>query len=181
MIRPIGRTLAGSAALAMATGLSLGVPAQAQTIEIPEDPCNINYFEEEAMWEISWGAAYYEQRRSFNRESYGGLTSVNGEDVPAYITDADQWHWWYVTAESINAPGGTQVDLEFADGTHWRGEAVPDANGCPATTWTINPPAEPDPEPTTGSLGSVMDNAVFGSLFGSLGAGEDEGDENTAQ
>lgn len=177
MPRPTVRTLAVAAALATATGLSLGAPAQAQTIiQPPEDPCNINYFPTEDMWEISWGAPYYQQRYWFDIDSYGGLVSVNGGDVPTYMTDAATWRWWYITRDAFNAPGGARVDLGFEDGTHWRGEAVPDANGCPAVTWTMNPPeSEPEPDPTPGSLGSLTDGTVFGSLdiFSSLSSDDE--------
>lgn len=174
MFRPTVRALAGAAVLAAATGMSLSAPANAQGVTIPEDPCDINYFPDEEMWEISWGAAYYVQRASFDKDSYGGLTAVNGGDVPAYIADAGTWRWWYVTREGMNAPGGTQVDLEFADGTHWRGEAVPDANGCPAVTWTPNPPEET--AAPSGSLGSLDVETLIGSVdvFGSLGTAEEE-------
>ena len=173
MPRTTLRPLAAAAALATAAGMALGIPAQAQTIiQPPEDPCNINYFPDEDMWEISWGSPYYQQRYWFDIDSYGGLVSVNGGDVPPYMTDANTWHWWYITRAGFNAPGGARVDLGFEDGTHWRGEAVPDANGCPAVTWTMNPPADPDPDPTPGSLGSLTGSTVFGSIdvFGSLGS-----------
>lgn len=179
MQRPSLLVLAGSAGLALAAGLSVGAPAQAEQ-EPPVDPCtHTNYFPDEQMWEIGWGAQFYQQDNYFDKDSYGGIVSVNGGDVPAYMADADQWHWWYLTRDQLGQPGGAQVDLGFDDGTHWRGEALPDINGCPAVRWTLDPEDEPDPDPSpTGSLGSVVPDTLVGSIdvFGSLGTVPDPED-----
>jgi hypothetical protein len=192
------RTLAGSAAVA--AGLALAAPAHAQTtfpnipgVVIPENPCAINYFAQSDSWEIDWGGAYYEQRQSFDADSYGGLVDVNGGGVPDYITNyvptrnAPAWRWWYISREALEAPGGARLDLTFEDGTRWRGEAEPDVNGCPSVMWTPNPSSEPAPDPEpgtgTGSLGSVTFLPGLGSTYdvgsaggqpglSSLGAGE---------
>ncbi|MEH6820560.1 MAG: hypothetical protein V7706_11515 [Dietzia psychralcaliphila] len=51
------RMLAGSAA-ALLSAAALSVPAQAQTEIVVPDPCDINYFDEQDMWEISWGSPF---------------------------------------------------------------------------------------------------------------------------
>ncbi|MDX2356292.1 hypothetical protein [Dietzia sp. PP-33] len=164
------RLLAGSAA-ALLTTAALAVPAQAQTeIDLP-DPCDVNYFEEQDMWEISWGSPFYSNTTVFDDSSYGGLVDINGNGVPGYIADySGDWSWLYVTRAQLNEPGGVRVDYTFEDGTTWRAEVVPDINGCPAAKWTPNPVDEPDEGGSaTGSLGS---------LFGSAQS-TDEGDGET--
>lgn len=166
------RMLAGSAA-ALLSAAALSVPAQAQTEIVVPDPCDINYFDEQDMWEISWGSPFYMQGHVFDDSSYGGLIDINGNGVPSYIADYEgDWSWLYVTRTQLNQPGGVRVDYTFEDGTTWRAEVVPDINGCPAAKWTPNPEDDVDPEPTPGG-GSL------GSLFGSAqSSAEDDNDTN---
>lgn len=166
------RTLAASAA-ALLSAAVLSVPAHAQTeVPDPPDPCAINYFEVQDMWEISWGSPFYVQGHVFDDSSYGGLVDINGNGVPSYIADyAGDWSWLYVTRTQLNQPGGVRVDYTFADGTTWRAEVVPDINGCPAAKWTPNSEDDVDPDPTPGS-GSL------GSLFGSAQSSAEDDDTN---
>src|SRR5699024_1415042 len=122
--------------------------------------------------EIGWGAQFYQQDNYFDKDSYGGIVSVNGGDVPAYMADADQWHWWYLTRDQLGQPGGAQVDLGFDDGTHWRGEALPDTYACPPARSPRDPEHEPAPDPPPPrSLGPPVPDPLAGSVdvFGRLG------------
>ena len=128
------RLLAGSAA-ALLTTAALAVPAQAQTeIDLP-DPCDVNYFEEQDMWEISWGSPFYSNTTVFDDSSYGGLVDINGDGVPGYIADyAGDWSWLYVTRAQLNEPGGVRVDYTFEDKYVPAGQHLPCRSGPAAGT-----------------------------------------------
>ena len=114
------------------------------------DPCSSD-FKSPLMWEVTWGYGFEDRNGGnpkFDMDSNGGLTGINGGDVPAYMTDNGNWRWLY-----INKPATDRtVTYQFGDGTERAAIVTGDSDGCPTITWTetayVEPSAEPSAEPT---------------------------------
>lgn len=104
------------------------------------DPCPSD-FSSAAMWEITWGYGFADRNGGapkFTMQSNGGLTGINGGNVPAYMGDSatSTWHWLYV-----NKPATDRVvSYQFADGTQRFATITGDDDGCPTIVWTETAP-----------------------------------------
>lgn len=137
--------------------------------DVPVTPVCTYDFDNEKMWEVTWGYGFDDRNGGapvFNTKSHGGLTSLNGGVVPAYITNYDaanpskSWHWLYVTDNGNYDP--RHIDYGFADGTVWTVDYTwVETNGChtPVIVWNEIPP---DTEKPTGIItydgGTVIDS-----------------------
>lgn len=105
------------------------------------DKCATNF--SSGMWEISWGRQFSDTNgtTTFTMASYGGMTSLNGSAVPAYMVNASNWRWLYVHKPVANATW----NYGFKDGTHITAVVTADSNSCPTVVWTVIPPVVTPP------------------------------------
>lgn len=135
----------------------------------PVDSCPSD-FASPAMWEISWGTSFDNRNGAptFTTASNGGLTSLNGNPVPSYMTDYDannpgqNWHWLYISKPATN--GG--FTYGFADGTVRTVTITADSNGCPSVVWGETPPSAPTAEASASFVQGTCDAVGVLTLTG---------------
>lgn len=107
-------------------------------VPTPPTPVCSYDFKAQKMWEITWGYDFAHRNGGtpkFTMQSNGGLTSLNGGAVPAYM--GASWHWLYITEGQTTR----HYDYGFADGTVRTADITfSNINGCqvPEITWGVN-------------------------------------------
>jgi hypothetical protein len=91
-------------------------------------------FGDDKMWEITWGYGFAGRNGGatiFDADSYGHLTTVNGQ--PETLRQHDEhWSWLYVTGPVKPRT----IVYGFADGTEITAQVTEGANGCPVIEWS---------------------------------------------
>lgn len=134
-------TRTGGPDLVMSKAISASMGSFATLSEVMPAPVVCTYdFTAEKMWEVTWGYGFEDRNGGtpiFTKQSNGGLVTLNGDPVPAYMA-SPSWHWLYVV-EGQNR----HYDYGFADGTTRTADVTfSDVNGCqtPAIVWNVIPP-----------------------------------------
>ncbi len=130
----------------------------------PDEPvCTANLFEgyEErgGLWEITYGMQHTDTNgvSTFTNDSYGGLVSFNGGEIPSYMGEPGTgYRWLYVYGDT---PGKTYT-WDFADGTVVTATVSYSDDGCPIVDWTTTDPPPEYCDPSQKPGGTSIDEWV---------------------
>lgn len=139
-----GFVVLAATTFAMLSGV--GAMTASASVNDPAVNCPANWGG--GMWEITWGMQNTDTNGvpTFDMNSYGGMTSLNGAAIPAYMTsygNGTAWKWLYVTPANVQS--GRVINYGFSDGTKIKATVSGTELGCPTVQWITTPPPPPEP------------------------------------